>query len=145
LADHIRAKSQAIRLEASKIHADNSALILAPGQLVQLTPGPLGYGTVSQLRSYAPRIEYGQPDPAAVTALPAEQATSAMLPEPAGPAELPTAPSFSSLLDRGYTPSPERMLLGYSSQAPLYGKITDLLSVAIAGRPGQGKSTLLRF
>jgi hypothetical protein len=54
LADHIRAKSQAIRLEASKIHADNSALILAPGQLVQLTPGPLGYGTVSQLRSYAP-------------------------------------------------------------------------------------------
>jgi nucleoside-triphosphatase THEP1 len=36
------------------------------------------------------------------------------------------------------------MLLGYTSDGPLYGSIDALLSTAIAGRPGQGKSTLLR-
>lgn len=58
---------------------------------------------------------------------------------------LPVAPSWSSLRAGGWSPSPDRMLLGYSADGALYGSVDALLSTAIAGRPGQGKSTLLRF
>lgn len=57
---------------------------------------------------------------------------------------LPEAPTWAALR-RSWSPSPEQMLLGYGVDGPLYGSINDLLSTAVAGRPNQGKSTLLRF
>jgi hypothetical protein len=37
------------------------------------------------------------------------------------------------------------MLLSYATSGPIYGSTGALLSTAIAGRPNQGKSTLLRL
>jgi hypothetical protein len=71
----------------------------------------------------------------------------AMLPAPVVEAtqELPTAPAWSTLLNQGWRPTTQHMLLGYSTNGPVYGGIDALLSTAIAGRPGQGKTTALRF
>ena len=61
------------------------------------------------------------------------------------PTALPTAPSLAELVAGGWRPTRQRMLLGFNLAGPIYGAVSDLLSVGIAGRPGQGKSTLLRF
>jgi hypothetical protein len=60
-------------------------------------------------------------------------------------AGLPTAPTWQQLRSDGWVPSAEQMLLGYGVNGPIYGGIEALLSTAIAGRPKQGKTTLLRF
>jgi hypothetical protein len=57
----------------------------------------------------------------------------------------PTAPPLAQLLASGWQPTLERMTLGYAASGPLYGNINALLSTAVVGRPGQGKTTLLRF
>ena len=68
---------------------------------------------------------------------------SAELP-PGEAGRLPSAPAFAQL-SAAWRPTIGRMLLGYGVQGPIYGGIDDLLSVGIAGRPRQGKTTLLRF
>jgi len=60
-----------------------------------------------------------------------------------GQLQLPTAPAFAQLLTR-WQPDRNHLLLGYGAGGPIYGGLTNLLSVAIIGRPNQGKSTLLR-
>lgn len=60
-------------------------------------------------------------------------------------AGLPVAPALSELVMNGWKPTEHKMLLGYSANGPIYGTTGALLSTAIAGRPNQGKSTLLRF
>ena len=82
--------------------------------------------------NYAPRFEGGACEPGE-----AEQVENAIT--------LPSAPSWAALVASGFVPTAERVLLGYSSAGPVYGPVSGLLSTAIAGRPGQGKSTLLRF
>ncbi len=67
-------------------------------------------------------------------------AASSLIPQPSS---LPTAPPFAQLLAR-WRPSQTQMLLGYGAGGPIYGGLGNLLSVAIIGRPNQGKSTLLR-
>ena len=70
------------------------------------------------------------------------------LPQLAAPLEaagLPTAPAYADILAGGWRPSSRQMLLGYGREGPIYGGIEALLSTAIAGRPGQGKTTALRF
>ena len=57
---------------------------------------------------------------------------------------LPSAPSFAELL-RTWQPTPDKMLLGFSTAGPVYCKLSSLLSTGIVGRPGQGKTTVLRF
>lgn len=57
------------------------------------------------------------------------------------PAPLPIAPAFWQIEP---LIAPGHLFLGQSAQGPLWGDIIDLLSTLIAGRPGQGKSTLLR-
>jgi hypothetical protein len=63
----------------------------------------------------------------------------------AAPPALPSAPPFADMLHTGWRPTFDRMLLGHSVDGPVYGGIDDLLSTAIAGRPGTGKSTAQRF
>ncbi|PLS79747.1 MAG: hypothetical protein CYG59_11655 [Chloroflexi bacterium] len=58
---------------------------------------------------------------------------------------LPIAPTFAQLVAGGFHARTDRMLLGYGTDGPIYGGIDALLSTAIAGRPGQGKSTTLRM
>ncbi len=73
--------------------------------------------------------------------LPATDATLVAAPDmPA----LPIAPTFAQLVAGGFHARTDRMLLGYGVDGPIYGGIDALLSTAIAGRPGQGKSTTLR-
>jgi hypothetical protein len=71
--------------------------------------------------------------------------TVAALPERVQPIEdhiaLPTAPLYS---DIARFVAPGRLILGYNVSGAIYGDITDLLSTAIVGRPGTGKSTWLR-
>lgn len=61
------------------------------------------------------------------------------------PPTLPTAPPLAEILAGGFQPTIDRVLLGYGSEGPIYGPVSALLSTAIAGRPNQGKSTLLRL
>lgn len=60
-------------------------------------------------------------------------------------AGLPDAPALRDLVRDGFRPTRHRVILGYSSVGPVYAPLTGLLSTAVAGRPGQGKSTLLRL
>lgn len=58
------------------------------------------------------------------------------------PLMLPTAPAFRQI---AHLIQPGRLILGYSVAGPIYGDVTDLLSTAIVGRPGTGKTTMLRL
>lgn len=58
---------------------------------------------------------------------------------------LPSAPPYSQLLSQGWHPSMEKFLLGYSHAGPIHGGVDELLSVLVIGRPGTGKTNLLRF
>lgn len=55
---------------------------------------------------------------------------------------LPTAPAFSSLVSQI---RPGHLFLAQGARSPIWGDITDLLSTLDVGRPGTGKSTLLRM
>jgi hypothetical protein len=55
---------------------------------------------------------------------------------------LPYAPPFNQI---AHHIAPGRLILGYNMQGPIYGDVTDLLSTAIVGRPGTGKTTMLRL
>lgn len=115
--DHARAF--ATMAEASKIAESNSALLLpvsARVNIIQLPARP----NVQVITSAGQLPAINQP-------------------------ELPTAPRFADLLATGWQPTPESMLLGYNQSGPLYGPLSSLLSTAVAGRPGQGKSSLLRL
>jgi hypothetical protein len=57
------------------------------------------------------------------------------------PAPLPVAPPFSSIVSQI---RPGHLFLGQATSGPIWGDITDLLSTLDVGRPGTGKSTLLR-
>jgi hypothetical protein len=57
------------------------------------------------------------------------------------PAPLPVAPPFSSIVSQIH---PGHLFLGQATNGPIWGDITDLLSTLDVGRPGTGKSTLLR-
>jgi hypothetical protein len=57
---------------------------------------------------------------------------------------LPTAPALADMLAQGWQPSMERFILGYANEGPVWGSIDDLLSTLVVGRPGTGKTTLLR-
>lgn len=57
------------------------------------------------------------------------------------PPGLPTAPAFSSLISQI---RPGHLFLAQGAK-PIWGDITDLLSTLDVGRPGTGKSTLLRM
>jgi hypothetical protein len=57
------------------------------------------------------------------------------------PAPLPTAPPFRNLISHI---RPGHLFLGQGATSPIWGDITDLLSTLDVGRPGTGKSTLLR-
>ena len=115
------ATAYSLKLEAGKVAATNSVLVL-DHQIIQL------------------------PNATSSSAMPARSAPilieATVTPAPEG---LPEAPTFGRLLESGFTPTPERMLLGYNHNGPLYASIDALLSTGVAGRPGQGKSSLLRF
>ena len=55
---------------------------------------------------------------------------------------LPIAPAFRSLISQI---RPGHLFLAQGANAPIWGDITDLLSTLDVGRPGTGKSTLLRM
>jgi len=100
-----------------------------PGNIVQPVPYSLHFAPQITQTTEPPRPLINSPELAAQTPAPG----------------LPTAPDLSELVKRGWQPTKERMLLGYNLLGPVYGGVADLLSVGIAGRPGQGKSTLLRL
>ncbi len=54
---------------------------------------------------------------------------------------LPTAPAFSHIIEQV---RPSHMFLGQGMLDEIWGDVTDLLSTINIGRPGTGKSTLLR-
>lgn len=86
---------------------------------------------------YAPHISHAPP------ATP--MAMGPTLPPPAETEPtLPTAPTFAQMLADGWQPSMARFCLGYANTGPIWGSIDDLLSTLVIGRPGTGKTTLLR-
>lgn len=118
----VNAQAFATTIEAAKIHETNQAVML-PAKLAK-TNIVLLPGRQSQRAIATPNVNLLEPSPVD---------------------ELPTAPSFGEILRTGWQPSLQQMLLGYSHDGPIYGDIAALLSTAVAGRPGQGKSSLLRL
>ena len=117
----------AARLRSTLIHADRDQvsaaypLVTTPSGIVAL-PAP---SLASRREAIsAPAL----PAPAAITAAPL----------------LPSAGAWSELRAT-FTPTSEKLLLGVSRDGPVYGRLTDLLSILIVGRPGTGKTTLLRL
>jgi len=64
----------------------------------------------------------------------------AALPAPA--VQYPQAPPFASMKS---LIRPGRLVLGYNTQGPIVGDVSDLLSMAFVGKPGTGKSTGLLY
>lgn len=54
----------------------------------------------------------------------------------------PQAPPFTHI---HHLIGPGRLILGYNTAGPIYGDITDLLSMAFVGKPGTGKSSALLY
>ena len=137
-------KEQAIHhreLERSTLTPDfqgNYPVRITRAGIVAPTPGNQGHAPVPHSLHFAPQITQTTEQPRPLINSPALVADA---PAPG----LPTAPDLAELVKRGWQPTKERMLLGYNLLGPVYGGVADLLSVGIAGRPGQGKSTLLRL
>lgn len=55
---------------------------------------------------------------------------------------IPAAPAFS---DMCHLLTVERLILCYTAEGPAYGTIDDLLSMAVTGKPGRGKTTALMY
>jgi hypothetical protein len=135
----IEVTSAAKRLPADE-QGNFPAILLADGDVISLPPGNVINPSPTTLH-YHPTITHAPPPAGAPGAIvPSLNAPTSM-----SAAGLPSAPTFAQLAAQGFVATRDRMILGYTDAGPIYGKITDLLSVAIAGRPGQGKSTLLRF
>ncbi len=107
------------------------------------------YHRTQQIAASQPRIDKLN---ITVKEAPALEATPHRLPETDAPLiaasdmpALPIAPTFAQLVAGGFHARTDRMLLGYGVDGPIYGGIDALLSTAIAGRPGTGKTTSLRM
>lgn len=57
-------------------------------------------------------------------------------------AAIPQAPAFREM---SHLLTPERMVLCYTASGPAYGTTDDLLSMAVTGKPGRGKTTALMY
>lgn len=57
-------------------------------------------------------------------------------------AVIPQAPAFREM---SHLLTPERMVLCYTASGPAYGTTDDLLSMAVTGKPGRGKTTALMY
>ena len=55
---------------------------------------------------------------------------------------MPIAPPFPKMC---HLITPERLVLCYTADGPLYGTVKDLLSMVIIGKPGRGKTTALMY
>lgn len=110
------------RLHASMIHAgDGSYLVNIDGRPELLQTIPTG-----------PTVD----------ALPAGEKQLA-LPAPDEELTIPRAPSFRAmahLIDQSH-----RLVLCYTANGPAYGTVQDLLSMALIGKPGRGKTTALLY
>jgi hypothetical protein len=58
------------------------------------------------------------------------------------PIAIPTAPPFHEMC---HLISRERLILCYTAEGPAYGTVDDLLSMAVTGKPGRGKTTALMY
>jgi hypothetical protein len=56
---------------------------------------------------------------------------------------IPRAPRFHAMAH--LLGSPSRLILCYTSEGPVYGTMRDLLSMAVVGKPGRGKTTALMY
>jgi len=123
LAGVLAAVVRAAHLRASFIHADEGVM---DGAYPAIATGA-GIITLE-----APAIAT-RARPAAIAA---PVVAAAALPAP-------SAPAWAEVLQT-FAPTQDRLLLGYGTGGAIYGGLPDLLSVAIVGRPGSGKTNLLR-
>jgi hypothetical protein len=115
--------------------AQQVTVMLASGAMQTAVERARVSGQAPHTLTYSPRIAGDR----------AAQPAPLLLEDSQSAPGLPTAPSFSQILASGWRPSSQQMLLGYGQSGPIHGGIESLLSTAIAGRPGQGKTTALRF
>ncbi|HSH80029.1 MAG TPA: hypothetical protein VLA19_16005 [Herpetosiphonaceae bacterium] len=141
------ALADAWHLRRRIVTVDAAGRLPLPRQVVEVDAGPalaaLGAYHTTEYARVRPRMTMrdlppgGNPD--SVPAPAADTSSNVLT------SVLPMAPTFAQLRARGWRPTSQRMLLGFSAEGPIYGGIDALLSTAIAGRPGQGKTTALRF
>ncbi len=120
----VSAAVTAAKVRATLIHADKDRvssafpLVTTPSGIIALPPPALA----SRREAITPAL------PAPITTTPL----------------LPTAGTWSELR-QSFTPTADRLMLGVSLDGPIYAPITGLLSTLVIGRPGSGKTSLLRL
>src|SRR5260221_11411883 len=63
-------------------------------------------------------------------------------PAPASQLQIPSAPPFSHM---AHLMTPQKIILTYTAHGPVYGEVSDLLSMALIGKPKRGKTTALLY
>src|SRR6266571_2031215 len=103
---------------------------------------PNEYGTVTAIRTgegyeYTPPVVETSLSPARRALLPPRPGAD-LSSEPV----IPHAPAFREMC---HLIRPDCLVLCYTEHGPAYGSIEDLLSMAIVGKPGRGKTTALLY
>jgi hypothetical protein len=56
--------------------------------------------------------------------------------------QIPVAPPYRTI---AHLMTPDHIILTYTAQGPIYGEVSDLLSMALVGKPKRGKTTALLY
>lgn len=127
----VRLDPNGLTLEREKLRDTNGAILLLQKDLAEMRQQVAAIAAANQVPE---RMSLSYRGELAADAGAVAQAVA-----------LPTAPPLRDLVAGGFTPTMQRVILGYGVAGPVYAPLSGLLSTAVAGRPGQGKSTLLRL
>jgi hypothetical protein len=132
-AERAKLEAERYRFQTRKLDpiGANYPVIYENGTLLQAQPGILAQPVPHSL-TYSPHI----------TVKSEAQSDTFDADETALEPVLPRAVPFYRIIEEV---APHHLCLGVACTGPLFGSMDDLLSTAIVGRPGTGKTTLLRF
>lgn len=115
-------------INLTRIYPENGYFPALVGDNLQLLPSAMDIRLLPQLTQTRGAVGIvAEPNPVQVA-------------EPVG---IPRAPHFNEM--KHTLVSDEHLILCYDQSGPVYGEIVDLLSTAITGKPGRGKTTALMY
>ncbi|GCE15316.1 hypothetical protein [Tengunoibacter tsumagoiensis] len=132
-----------LKLEQIKTQQEQERLMMATRWQVQHATIPVGHTLVIRDDQYGSNGYATFQSPRLVEK---SEISGPVVPEHAEDEEIeetiPQAPAFP---DMCHLISNERMVLCYVKEGPAYGTVDDVLSMAVTGKPGRGKTTALMY